>query len=283
MTKEKIDKIIADVKTFPSMSGVALKILKLIEDPKSSASDIEALLRYDPSITANILKITNSAYFGIPTKIASIRQAVVLIGWEKLGKLVMTTCVNAVMDKAVPGYDLSPGDLWQHSIAVSVAADILTKELGMEGSDEVFTAALLHDFGKLVLGAHVKDDFAAIESVAKEGIPFQIAERRVLGTDHAEVGGLLLETWSFPDSLVQTAKWHHDPDLAEEESPIIDLIHIADVLCLMIGIGVGREGIQYQPSPDVTKRLGLKPRQLELVASQTLQWAKELGDVFGGA
>lgn len=283
MTSKQLNRIISDVKAFPSMSGVALKVLKIIEDPKCSASDIEALLRYDPSITANILKITNSAYFGIPTKIASIRQAVVLLGWKKLGKLVMTTCVNAVMDKPVPGYDLSPGELWQHSIAVSVAADILSKELGIEEDDEVFTAALLHDLGKLVLGAYVKSDFAAIERAINEGTPFQTAEREVLGTDHAEVGGLLLETWAFPESLVQSTRWHHDPDSAEEKNTIIDLIHIADVLCLMMGIGVGTEGIQYQPSPGATKRLGLKPKQLELVASQTLQWAKELGDVFLGA
>ena len=282
MTPGYVDDIISDIKSFPSMSGAALKVLKLVDDPNSTASEIEDILRYEPSITANILKLTNSAYFGVPTKVASIRQAIVLLGWEKLGKLVMTTCVNAVLDKPVRGYDLSPGELWQHSIAVSVAAELLVKELSIDADNEIFTAALLHDLGKLVLGDYVKEDFSAIRTAAGEGTPFQVAERRVLGTDHAEVGGRLLELWSFPESLVQAVRWHHEPDSAEEPGAIIDLIHVADVLCLMIGLGVGTEGLQYKPSPAATKRLGLKPRQLELVASQTLQWANELGGIFQG-
>lgn len=283
MTPGYVDDIISDIKSFPSMSGAALKVLKLVDDPKSTASEIEDILRYEPSITANILKLTNSAYFGVPTKVASIRQAIVLLGWEKLGKLVMTTCVNAVLDKPVRGYDLSPGELWQHSIAVSVAAELLVKELSIDADNEIFTAALLHDLGKLVLGDYVKEEFSAIRTAAGEGTPFQAAERRVLGTDHAEVGGRLLELWSFPESLVQAVRWHHEPDSAEEPGAIIDLIHVADVLCLMIGLGVGTEGLQYKPSPAATKRLGLKPGQLELVASQTLQWANELGGIFQGA
>ena len=282
MTPGYVDDIISDIKSFPSMSGAALKVLKLVDDPKSTASEIEEILRYEPSITANILKLTNSAYFGVPTKVASIRQAIVLLGWEKLGKLVMTTCVNAVLDKPVRGYDLSPGELWQHSIAVSVAAELLVKELSIDADNEIFTAALVHDLGKLVLGDYVKEDFSAIKTAAGEGTPFQAAERRVLGTDHAEVGGRLLELWSFPESLVQAVRWHHEPDSAEEPGAIIDLIHVADVLCLMIGLGVGTEGLQYKPSQAATKRLGLKPRQLELVASQTLQWANELGGIFQG-
>ncbi len=272
--------IISDVKSFPSMSGVAVKVLKLIDDPDATVSKIEELLRYDPGITANILKLTNSAYFGIPAKIGSVKQAIVLLGWERLGKLVMTSCVNALLDKPVPGYDLPPGELWRHSIAVSVAAELLSKKLGVAADDEIFTAALLHDLGKLVLGHYVKEDFQTIDAAAGEGTPFQVAERQVLGTDHAEVGSRLLESWSFPESLVASVRYHHEPDAAPKPSTMIDLVHVANVLCLMIGIGVGREGLRYEPSPAATKRLGLKTRELELVASQTLQWANELSDLL---
>jgi len=278
--KGRMNEIISDVRSFPSMSGTAVKVLKLVDDPESTASKIEELLRYDPAITANILKLTNSAYFGLPARIGSVRQAIVLLGWKRLGKLVMTSCVNAILDKPVPGYDLPSGELWRHSIAVSVAAELLAKELGIAADDEVYTAALLHDLGKLVLGNYVRKDLQAIERAAGEGIPFQVAEREVLGTDHAEIGGRLLKSWSFPESLVKSVRYHHDPDAAKEPNTIIDLVHVANVLCLMIGIGVGREGLRYAPSPAATKRLGIKTRQLELVASQTLQWANELSDLF---
>lgn len=276
MTRGCMKDVIRDVKSFPNMSGMAVKVLKLIDDPDTTISEVEELLRYDPGITANILKLTNSAYFGIPSKVGSVRQAVVLLGWKKLGKLVMTSCVNALLNKSVPGYDLPPGELWRHSIAVSVAAELLAKELEITANDVVFTAALLHDLGKLILGSYVREDFQAIEGAAGEGTPFQVAERQILGTDHAEVGSRLLESWSLPESLVRSVRWHHDPDASGESNAMIDLVHVANVLCLMIGIGVGREGLRYAPSPSATKRLGIKTRQLELVASQTLQWTNEL-------
>ena len=277
---EKFRKIVSKIRTLPSISGVAPKILSLLDDPNSSAEQVQEILRLDPGLTANILKLTNSAYFGLPNKVGSVKQAVVLLGWRRLIKIVLATCVNAVMDKPIPGYDLPPGELWRHSVAVSVTAEGLMKELGLEVDDEIFTAALLHDLGKLVMGEFVAKDLEAIRSAAEKGAPFQIAEREILGTDHAEIGGMLLKNWSFPSKMIEAVRWHHDPDLAENPGTLIDIVHVANVLCLMLGIGAGIEGLHYQPSSTVTRRLGIKPKQLEMVASQTLQWANELSSVF---
>ncbi len=272
--------IVSKIQTLPSISGVAPKILALLDDSNSTAEDVQKVLRLDPGLTANILKLTNSAYFGLPNKVGSVRQAVVLLGWRRLVKIVLATCVNAVMDKPIPGYDLPPGELWRHSVAVSVTAEGLMRELNLEVDDEVFTAALLHDLGKLVMGEFVAEELEHIRSTAEKGIPFQMAEREILGTDHAEIGEMLLENWSFPSRLVEAARWHHEPDSAENPGTLIDIVHVANVLCLMLGIGAGIEGLHYQPSSGATERLGLKPRQLEVVASQTLQWANELSNIF---
>ena len=272
--------IISKMKSLPSMSGMAAKVLKLLDDPKSSAGEVERLLKQDPSLTANLLKLTNSAYFGFPSKVGSVRQAVVLMGWKNISKLVMAASVNAITDRQIPGYGLPPGMLWQHSIAVSVTSEGLVRELKIAESDEIFTAALLHDLGKLVLGGFVEEELEEIEKVAARGVPFQMAEQEVLGTDHAEIGGLMLESWSFPTELVNAVRWHHEPDAAPETSSMTDIVHVANVLCLMIGIGIGVEGLHYEPSLLVTKRLGIKPTQLELIASQTLDWANDLTDAF---
>jgi putative nucleotidyltransferase with HDIG domain len=280
MSQARKSKIISKIRTLPSISGVAVQILKLLDDPDSTAEEVQKILRLDPGLTANILKLTNSAYFGLPNKVGSVRQAIVMLGWKRLVRIVLSTCVNAVMDKPIPGYDLPPGELWRHSVAVSVTAEGLMKELNLEVDDEIFTAALLHDLGKLVMGEFVEEDLAAIRSTAEKGIPFQMAEREVLGTDHAEIGGMLMESWSFPSRFVSAVRWHHEPDSAEHPSTLIDIVHVANVLCLMLGIGAGIEGLHYQPSATATKRLGLKPKQLEVVASQTLQWANELSNIF---
>jgi len=272
--------ITSKIESFPSMPNTVAKVLALLDDPDVSALEVENSIKLDAGFTANILKLVNSAYFGLATEVGSVKQAFVLLGLKRLVQIVMTSCVNALLDKHVVGYDLPPGELWRHSIAVSVAAEGLVNELNISAPEEIFTAALLHDVGKLVLGDFVKEDIKEIESKASEGIPFQIAEHEVLGTDHAEIGALILKNWSLPQEIVDAVRWHHDPDSLKETNTLIDIVHVADVLCLMIGIGVGREGLHYEPSPSVSKRLGLKYHHLEMIASQTLFWTEELIDVI---
>ncbi|MFH0995935.1 MAG: HDOD domain-containing protein [Pseudomonadota bacterium] len=276
MNQKELNLILDDVKSFPSMPAAALKLLTLLKDERTSNAQIEQILRYEPGLTANILKLTNSSFFGLPKQIGSIRQAILMIGWKKLIQIVLSSCVSAIIDKPVQGYDLSPGDLWRHSIAVSVASETLVKELNLSVSEEVFTAALLHDVGKMVLGRYVKDDIAVVDGEDMQDVPFEQVERSIFGIDHAEIGANILRRWSFPPSMVSAVRWHHDPDGAPKTSHLIDVVHVADVLCLMSGIGVGREGLQYQPSQTACERIGLTEALLEKVASQTLQWANEL-------
>ena len=191
-------KVASAIKSFPGMPGTAVRLLALIDDPAMRVSQIEEILRHDPGLTANVLRLANSAYFGIPSKVGSIRQAVILLGLKHMIQMVIAACVGAIMDKPVPGYDLPPGELWRHSIAVSVAAEGLVKELKIEAAEEIFTAALLHDVGKLVLGDFIKDEFKQIETAVSQGISFEMAEKIVLGTNHAEIGARILTDWLLP-------------------------------------------------------------------------------------
>jgi putative nucleotidyltransferase with HDIG domain len=272
--------ILAKVDAFPPLPGATTKLLSLLDDSNTAVVEIEEILRMDPGLTANVLKLSNSAYFGFQSEIGSVHKAIVLLGAKRLIQLVMASCVNSVMNTAVPGYDLSAGEMWRHSIAVSVAAEGLIKELNTANADEIFTAALLHDVGKLVLGEFVKDDIQKIEKIVSTDVSFEVAERITFGTDHAEIGARVLENWGLPAQIVNAVKWHHAPDKADETSTLTDIVHVANVLCLMMGIGVGREGLQYRPSPEVTKRLGLQPAHLEKVASHTLDWLSDLADIY---
>ena len=263
------------------MPGTAVKLLAMIDDPAMRVSQIEKILRQDPGLTANVLRLANSAYFGIPSKVGSIRQAVILLGLKRLIQMVIAACVSAIMDKPVPGYDLPPGELWRHSIAVSVAAEGLVKELKVDAAEEIFTAALLHDVGKLVLGKFVKDDFEQIETAVSQGITFETAETIVLGTNHADTGAQILTNWSLPVEIVDAVRWHHAPESADRISTMIDIVHVANFTSMMIGVGIGRDGLQHQPSVEVTERIGLEPYHLEKVASQTMQWVTELSEVLG--
>lgn len=283
MKEDKIKRIMAQVKAFPGMPATAAKLIKMLEDSNSTAAQIEEVLRYDAGLTANILKVTNSAYFGIPSKVSSVKQAIVMLGWKRLLQLVVTMCMSTVMKKSVAGYDLSQGELWQHSIAVSVAAEAVVKALKIPQAEEVFTAALLHDVGKLVLGGFVKDDIEQIEVMVAKGIPFEVAEYIVIGTDHAKIGARILKKWGFPTDLVNAVSWHHDPETCENHCTLSDIVHIANTIGLRIGFGRGGSEIQVEPSVSVTDRLGLEPVDLEVLSEQTLEGVNQLSDFVKAA
>ena len=275
-------KILAKVRSLPAMASTATKMSKLMEDPNVNISEVVDTIKYDPGLTANVLKMANSAYFGFSNSVNSIRHAIVLMGIKQVHRLVIAASFSSMMGKYVAGYDLEEGGLWRHSVAVAIASEKIDQMLKINMADLAFTAGLLHDIGKLVLSTFVDDDFSKIESEAHKGDKsFEVAEKGILGIDHAEVGGAILEGWNSPRDLVDAVRWHHNPDAFSGESRVVvDVIHVADALCLMGGIGVGREGLHYRPSEEVLKRLGLKILMLESIVSQIMTGMEELKELL---
>ena len=189
-----------------------------------------------------------------------------LLGWKRLLQLVMTMCMSALMKKPLPGYDLSRGELWRHSVAVSVAADILVKSLSITDADEVFTAALLHDIGKLVLGEYVQEDLGKIEQMVGKGISFEVAEFVVLGTNHARSAPASSRIGPCPQELVNAVNWHHDPEHCDHYCLLSDVVHVANILGRMIGYGKGRDraagraGLRSDRAPGDRRRPHAKAR-----------------------
>jgi putative nucleotidyltransferase with HDIG domain len=276
MRDTKLNVILAKVKSFPTMPGAGVKMLTLLEEPDTAVSEIEDILRYDPGLTANVLKLANSAYFGIPSKVGSLKQAVILLGLKRLIQLVVATCVSAVMDKSVPGYNLPSGDLWRHSIAVSITAEALVKNKKRIDTEDVFTPALLHDVGKLVLGTFVKEELEAIESIAAKGVPFVVAENMILGTDHAEIGARILAHWNLPLDVINAVRWHHDPDSPNVSNTQMDVVYLANLLCQASDIGEETAGHAVELSTAVIDRLGIQLDQFEAISGKIGGWVDEL-------
>lgn len=276
MENSKLDKILSKVENFPSMPAAGSKLLALLEQQDVSVSEVEEILRYDPGLTANVLKLANSAYFGIPARIGSVKQAIVLLGTNRLIQLVTASCVGAIMNKAIPGYNIPPGKLWRHSIAVSFAAEALVKDKKNISSEDFFTPALLHDVGKLVLGNFIKEDLAAIESITAKGIPFVVAENMILGTDHTEIGAKILSQWSFPEDVVKAVRYHHDPEAAETSSMKIDVVHLSNLLCQTNSAAPDSAGQPVELCVAVIDRLGIELNQFEAISDKVAEWVDEL-------
>jgi putative nucleotidyltransferase with HDIG domain len=276
MTSTKLDQILRQVRSFPTMPKTGANMLALLENPDTTVTEIEKVVRHDPGLTGNILKLANSAYFGMPTKVSSVRQAVILLGMKRLVQLVIASCVSAVMDVSVPGYQLPPGNLWRHSIAVSIAAEALARDSGNTAVEDVFTPALLHDIGKLILGQFVGNELETIEHIADKGIPHVVAENMVFGIDHAELGAKILEQWAFPPEVVNAVKWHHDPDGVDSVVSQIDIVYLANLLCQTNGSGGEDEGHAIELSPAVMERSGIKFGQFEEISQNVERWVDEL-------
>jgi len=275
------DEILAKVGTVRSLPAAALDALELLPDPDVDIPKVTKAIEYDPGLTSNVLRLANSAYFGSPRSVNSVRDAIVRLGTKQVLRTIMASATASLMHRAIKGYDLPAGELWEHSIGVAVASDQLASVLDVEAPAYVFTAALLHDVGKIVLGTFVEIDTAPIMKLAfDKHVPFEVAERRVLGIDHAEVGGILLDRWNLPIEIVQVCRWHHEPEHVSEDTCAVDIVHIADNLALMYGIGTGSDGLKYRPSREVVSRLNVNVHVMEEAACRVLEAVQELRSAF---
>jgi putative nucleotidyltransferase with HDIG domain len=274
------DKILQKVSAFPSMPKAAIKLRALLSEKDVSIVEIERILRHDPGLAANVLRLANSAFFGLPAKVSTLKHAVMLVGIKRFSKIAIGACMNKTMDTAVEGYRLSPGELWLHSIAVSTTAEALAKNRKLAETNDFFMPALLHDLGKLVLGKFVKAEQSKIDSLVAKGVPFVIAEKEVLKTDHAEIGALILSKWSFPDDLINAVRWHHYPEGLENSNLHPEIVYIANLLCHSNDDSEPVEEQLNMPYSSVLDRLGIESEQYEVYAEKARNWMKKLSDTL---
>jgi putative nucleotidyltransferase with HDIG domain len=267
----------------PSLPTSTLELARLVCDPDVEIQDLKQAVERDPGTAGNLLRLANSAYFGGRRQIATVRDAIVRLGLRQVAQLVLGSSVAPMARPSIKGYDLPAGGLLRHSVSTAACTEELAKALGHRPPHESFTAGLLHDVGKIVLGTFIEIDVKPILSLSfEESVPFQEAERRVLGIDHAEVGAVLLDEWGLPESLVEVIRWHHEPDeFTGDESLALDLVHVADNLARMTGMSTGLDGLHYASSNLVVGRLGITTEIAELVVCRVITGLSELDDLFG--
>ena len=274
------DEIMIKVSSFPSMPGAGIKLRALLAEEDVSMDEIEGILRHDPGLSTNVLRLANSSFFGVPRKVETLKHAVMLLGIKRFAQIAVSASMSKTMDKAVEGYDQSPGGLWLHSIAVSTTAEALGRHKKFAETNDFFTPALLHDMGKLVLGEFVKKELQKIKSITAKGVPLDLAESMVLGTDHAEIGALILGRWSFPTDLVNAVRWHHNPERNNNPTTKSDMVYLSNLMCQQNDDCDSTDGQFITPSSIVLDRLGIKIEQYEVLAEKAHDWMKKLSDTL---
>jgi putative nucleotidyltransferase with HDIG domain len=252
---------------------IANQIMVLAEDPDSSLSEIADLIIHDPAITANLLKTCNSAYFGLSRKVDSVQDAIALVGLDHVVQLVMLGSVSQNYKKGVEGYGLGEGELWRHAVSSAYAAKALAVRYGASKNKHlVFTAALLKDIGKLILGRFVAFSFEQINILVNaQGQSFNDAEKKILGMNHEELGALVGEKWRFSEKLVYIIGHHHLSDASARQDLETSLVYLADIICMMMGVCTGADGLSYRFYSDVLKRLALSEKDFQGIMAATAE------------
>lgn len=270
--------------SLPSVSAIptaSVDLLRLVQDPDASNAKLAQGIEYDPSLTSNILRLANSAYFGFSRAVSTVRDAIFLLGRNEIFQLVVASVVGKMMRHSLKGYILSPGELWDHLIGVGVVSRRLGEALHTKIPSYTFTAGLLHDIGKIVLGTFGDVDPAPILELAEqEKTDLASAERRMLGIDHAEVGARLLETWNVPAYLADVVRWHHEPEKESSQTVVAGLVHVADALCIEAGIGTGPSEHLRRLAEEVLWKARLETHISQQVVEQAFSELEGLREIF---
>ena len=276
-----IDRILKSIDTIPAFPATGNKVAQLLNKADYSVLQVANIIKYDPSITANILKMANSSYFGSSHKISTINDAVMYLGQKNLLRAIQTAGISKYYKKGSSGYFDTATDLWEHSVAVALMSQILSKMITGDENTTLYTASLLHDVGKIIMGEFVRDELKKITFLVSEhNMSFLEAEETVLGINHAELGGKIAEHWNFPIEIRDAIFFHHRPDLLEKEDKIMPwIVYMADEACLMMGIGSSVEGLAQRAVGDLLKKFNLRMRDLEksmVMLSDDLNSARDL-------
>ena len=258
--------LVAKVKNLPPVPHAALKLVSLLDQPAVSNTEVVQALRSDNVLTAKLLRACNSPFFGLAEPVASVDQAVFLLGHQQILHIVLTIAFGSAMVVPLPGYAVEASELWRHSLVTATASEMIANEftdLNVE-APVAFTVGLLHDIGKLVLNQTLTADLQAEirGQIEHNKLDRSEAEKAVLGTDHGEVGALLLQRWHLPDDLVEAVANHHHPVLKPRLRFSV-VTHLANCVAHLSGSAPGWDGYAVRINNEVVTSLEITPEQIE--------------------
>ncbi|MFH1154054.1 MAG: HDOD domain-containing protein [Pseudomonadota bacterium] len=280
-----IQQLIMEIKNLTPIPAVVTQIMAAVDKPGASMQDIAEIVQYDPMLTANILRTCNSAFFGLKNPVESVKDAVAIMGMDQILELVMLKSVAPTMGKAQKGYGLEKGEIWRYSVSSALVAKGIAATHCPQDKNTIFTASLLKDIGKVVLDRFVAGSLDTISALVRDrGFTFKEAEKQVVGIDHAELGAMIGKMWKFSPKLVRIIRHHHLSEEAMRKDRDIAIVYLADCLCMMMGIGVGADGLAYRFHDSVIRDLGITANDFARIMADftmEMQRVEELLKVVG--
>lgn len=264
----QIDDFISNADFLPPAFQLLPRLLLLLDDVEANADALADLIRVDPGLTADILRVCNSARYGLTYRAENIQQAILRIGFQEVHRIVMTVITSPALKDPSNTYQSSQTDLWNHSLAAAVSSQSLAESAQID-TDLAFTSALLHDIGKVVLSHALQQKYAdVVKGAAERNQPLFLAEREAFKTDHAIVGGRLLDRWGFPKNISTAIRNHHEPAKAKDEVRLASCIYLSNVLAYHVQNVQSRPEYVIFPDSAALQELGLTQPALQALAPE---------------
>ncbi|HNY65122.1 MAG TPA: HDOD domain-containing protein [Deltaproteobacteria bacterium] len=267
---EKIKSITKRIQGLPTLPPVVRKLTTMVESPDVTAQEVGRLISSDQVLSAKVLKLINSSFYGFPGRISSISHAVILLGFNVTKGVVLSASVFEIMEKSMMG-------LWEHSLGSAIISGTIARALGLKEPEEISTAALLHDIGKVLVKVSLSDDYDRISRVVEDkGCSFREAEAEVLGVDHADIGLWLAQEWGMPERLTIPIAYHHEPDAAPKFKDRVAVVHIADSLVRAFGVGYSGDKWVGRIKPSAWEAVGMPGLDLPTLMRKILTELEEV-------
>lgn len=253
-TKQKGE--ILAVKDLPTLPGVLEEVAVLVQDPNTSTDQISKAISRDQVLSAKVLKMVNSPIYGFPGRIGSVQHALVLLGFNVIKGIIISTSVFDVMNENMKG-------LWEHSLGCALASSAIARAIGCKDPEEYAVAGLLHDIGKVVAAVQLPDSRAAIDALVREkDLSYRKAEAEVLGFAHDRINLWLCTYWNLPPNLKEGLSYHHRPMSASLYPKVAQVVHVADFLARLYGVGSGGDDQVSVLDEGVLEALEITPEVL---------------------
>lgn len=264
--RSQTDIIIDKIKELPALPQVVMKLQELIVDDNSNAKKIADIIETDQAIVTKVLKLANSAYYGMSGKISSIQHASILLGYKTLSEIVTAAGAEAILGRKLPGYGYDAKDLWEHSLAVAVGSKAIAAMKNPAVVNDAYTAGLIHDIGKIILDSCVLERKEEIESfMEKDEKTFLEAETHFFDFHHADIAFEVCKRWKFPESMATAIKSHHQPSKSGSHD-LSYILHAADYIARLSGIGYDDDDFLYDMESGTMEYLGLKQADVSDIA-----------------
>ena len=244
------------VKDLPTLPGVLEEVAVLVQDPNTSTDQISKAISRDQVLSAKVLKMVNSPIYGFPGRIGSIQHALVLLGFNVIKGIIISTSVFDVMNENMKG-------LWEHSLGCALASSAIARAIGCKDPEEYAVAGLLHDIGKVVAAVQLPESRVAIDALVREkGLSYRKAEAEVLGFAHDRINLWLSTYWNLPPNLKEGLSYHHRPMSASLYPKVAQVVHVADFMARLFGVGSGGDDQVSALDEGVLEVLGITPEML---------------------